>query len=144
MQDASVAVAWKLAEVGLVLVVLGFIVIVVTTLITALKVDFGKLIGDAVARRETGGAPPAFPFSAIIQGLLTPLADLIKSPVGVGIALLVLSVVLLLGQGALSAGYTDAGAPASPTAAPSSSSPDADSSSSPDPEPTPSPTATPG
>ncbi len=140
MQEATIAVAWKLAEVGLWLVVIGFTIVVLTSLITALKLDIPKLIADAIARHEAAkvndlGGGPSFPFTAMFQGLFSGLGELIKSPVGIGIALLVISAVLLLGESAITAGYTDTGAaspaPAASSAPAGSSAPSAAASADP-------------
>lgn len=119
---ASVEIARNLVNVGLVLVVVSFIVMIVTVIVTtpALK-DAIKQVVDkwkaAVQLQEAEDTPPAFPYTDLFRSVFGSIPDLIKTPVGVGVALILLAVVLLLGQGAIVGGFTESGSTAETPAA---------------------------
>ncbi len=121
--SASVDIARLLVNVGLVLVVVSFIVMIATLLVTTPELK--KVLEQLVAQWRNQPRPlveadgtPAFPYSDLLRAMFGTIPDLIRTPVGVGMALVLLAVFLLLGQGAISSGFTEAAVPA-PTPAPS-------------------------
>lgn len=112
------------SSVGVVLVVVAFAVMLVATIvkIPALTKELGRLVaaiqdqGPKALARDGGAAGSAFPYGDLFKGMFGAVSDLIKTPVGVGMALILFSVVLLLGQSAINGGFTDTAAVASPAA----------------------------
>jgi hypothetical protein len=129
LEYVAVQVAWSLAQVGAVLAVVGFAVAAIGAIYTAIKTS-DQAIAAAVekamkkAKDESGGAGamPGFPFGDIFRGIFQGMGDLIKTPAGIGVALLVLSVILITVETAVRAGYTDSSARAACTAPPTPTS----------------------
>jgi hypothetical protein len=127
---------------GLLLVLLGFVLLVAQTVITALKLEdavaarikawlTAREIRDVAAREELLAAG-GWPYIEAIRAAFDAIVKLIVTPVGVGMALLILATVLLLGESAIVAGFgqSEQQPSAAPTSTPTST-------------PTPTPTATP-
>jgi hypothetical protein len=125
--SASIDIARLLVNVGVVLVILSFAVMLLTVVATtpALMTEIKKLIealrAKSPAERQLE-ASPAFPFSDLFRSMFAAIPELIRTPVGVGMGLVLLGVVLLLGQGAIAGGFTEAAVPTQPppTSAPAS------------------------
>jgi uncharacterized membrane protein len=115
--QASIDIAKSLVFVGLWLVVIGFVATLVAAFANAPEI---KKAIDKVANRIVEKLPvkpqiagetdnPAIPYGELFRGMFSAITDLIRTPVGVGMALIVLAVVLLISQAAIAGRFTESG-----------------------------------
>lgn len=109
LAQASADVARLLAIVGVVLVGVSFVLVLVVAARTKPS-DQVKPLGS-------------IPWAELLKQLLAAITELIKTPAGMGVSLILLAVVLLIGEAAVNRDFTDSGTgtPPGSSAAPSTS-----------------------